>query len=191
MKRRLFTLAVEISLALFMLLVLIGVRSFIVADGWSWSDGKRVDTAGYQIAWRKVIVVQWGRIYFIADRSMGAAGPYSKRLEPRLADLAVQLNASGPWEFQFLGFGHRVQMGYAFIANVIKPPPVDIMRVWVVPLWPMVMLTAILPAWWTVGYIRSRRRNGEFCCAHCGYDLRASPDRCPECGTPAVSEQRH
>ena len=121
-------------------------------------------------------------MYFVADRGMGAPSAFSRRLEPRLADLGVQMYASGPWDFQFLGFAHRVQTGYAFIANVIKPPPVDITHVWVVPLWPIILLTMILPAWWTARFIRARRRDRAFCCAHCGYDLRASPDRCPECG---------
>jgi len=40
----------------------------------------------------------------------------------------------------------------------------------------------ILPMVWMIKLMRARRRNQESC-AKCGYDLRATPDRCPECGT--------
>jgi hypothetical protein len=53
------------------------------------------------------------------------------------------------------------------------------------PLWSPVALTAPLPALRLLGVFRLRRRVRSGHCAACGYDLRASPARCPECGTPA------
>ena len=51
------------------------------------------------------------------------------------------------------------------------------------PDWIIVAVTGLLPLSWLVRYQRSRARRRKMRCVNCGYDLRATPDRCPECGT--------
>jgi hypothetical protein len=55
--------------------------------------------------------------------------------------------------------------------------------IWI-PCWPLLIVTGVLPVYWMVSTARLRRRPSLGLCRHCGYDLRASKERCPECGAP-------
>jgi hypothetical protein len=54
------------------------------------------------------------------------------------------------------------------------------------PYWFLVLLTVAGPAAWCYQARRRRRLRSRSLslCPVCSYDLRATPDRCPECGTP-------
>jgi hypothetical protein len=58
------------------------------------------------------------------------------------------------------------------------------------PYWFIMLLTAILPAARLAGWRRRARRlrMRPGLCPHCGYDCRATPDRCPECGRATGDE---
>ena len=54
------------------------------------------------------------------------------------------------------------------------------------PVWWLSVLFAITPIALFAKHFRRRRLSRAGTCPSCGYDLRASPDRCPECGTATV-----
>jgi 4-amino-4-deoxy-L-arabinose transferase-like glycosyltransferase len=55
----------------------------------------------------------------------------------------------------------------------------------------IIPLLLVLPGLWIgrrlTAQIRARRRAREGCCPICNYDLRATPERCPECGGVPVA----
>jgi len=86
--------------------------------------------------------------------------------------------ASGP--LAFAAYSGRV-------THFVRLPPSTLHGV-AIPHWAPAMVFAVLPAGWLRRHRRNRlavRRSAAGLCGRCGYDLRASPLRCPECGRDA------
>lgn len=87
-------------------------------------------------------------------------------------------------------------MGFAAVSSSISPQHYSYTRISCraifVPMWALCVAAAILPFWslgaWVTTQGRRRRRGRAGLCLVCGYDLRASPVRCPECGTPKPAQ---
>jgi hypothetical protein len=87
------------------------------------------------------------------------------------ADAAWWRAAGGP-KFDFLGFkfGSIVSPGYSHY-------------VFDVPFWSLASVAALLPCVVAYRWLRRLRRAKLGLCVACGYDVRESHERCPECGS--------
>jgi hypothetical protein len=87
--------------------------------------------------------------------------------------------ATGTTFWNHVGFSYRSAQGYSWG--------------FAFPFWLIHLLTLPLLAIWYKRNIRFKKRmarRGEGLCLACGYDLRGSEDRCPECGKPFLSKNR-
>jgi len=71
-----------------------------------------------------------------------------------------------------------------------QPPPRITYRFLTLPFWSLAVLLSALPTWSVIGLLRSRWHKNPGCCRRCEYDLRATRERCPECGTRIVGSVR-
>jgi hypothetical protein len=63
---------------------------------------------------------------------------------------------------------------------------VAVAKYWLFP-FALFFWASLIVQWRASKVIRKRKRMG--CCLTCGYDLRATPDRCPECGTIPLKKE--
>ena len=166
-------LALTSVLAVSLLLVAIGSKWWrelhLSRTDWAWAGNVRVGThRALDLAEGCVVYTRWREEQSVVVWRF-FSGRRSRRAEPTL------LQPPGT-RFQT----RPLRGAQALWFEGYRTPNRSFVRV---PLWPLVAATAYWPVRRLVCWCRSRRRAGHGGCEACGYDLRATPERCPECGT--------
>jgi hypothetical protein len=185
-KRRLGTRAAAASLLLCVATVALWVRSYFIADEFMDSHSDRLD-----MVWtvRGTVFIQ--RTHLRSD-PVAPLGTYLTTVdltEQHATPPTARVQDPGTSrDWQVLGFHWFVSRGGSAVnanGNAILTTPPS----WRVglPMWFLALVFSLLPLRWR---IRTRRTCSPGDCLECGYDLRATPDRCPECGAVPAQTPR-
>jgi hypothetical protein len=161
MKRTLFTFFSALSLLLFFAAVcVLWVRSYWATDTWAWFQPDM--KAGRATEWRARSERGW--IRFSELKLSIAKKVYSSPTALKQVEAMAGLSHSSGRR----DYGGPQRMAIPHAAMLLPP--------------------AVLPLLWAWHRRAERRRTSAGRCPSCGYDLRATPERCPECGAvPAVA----
>jgi len=176
MKRHLVNFAAMVSLALAVALVGLWVWSYY----WACSFGYY---AGADRGWYRdyYLFSYRGRISYTWFRQGSRSTPQRDTFRSKVYKWSVPDRWPWLWADREDGVG-LVGFYYEHRGPISGPGGMG-WRTIAAPYWFLSALAMVVPVVW----FRRRGRVGAGLCAVCGYDLRATPDRCPECGT--VPEQ--
>jgi hypothetical protein len=190
MRRKLFTLAAGVSAVLCVGACGLWIRSYWRAD--------QIDMFAKGSEYRQRPL--WMATAISAKGGLGVSVSHSTEYFPDDASWRRSLTRPTAMPLQHESWGARAYprwagkgitstwqgMGFQWLRRVRTEPDLwAVQRSVVVPLWVAALLTAALPALWLsrrLSSYRAARRARLGLCLACGYDLRATPDRCPECG---------
>ena len=189
MKRRLSNLATAVSLVLFIANAVLSVRSYWIcdelerihvyrdADGVWWLDKPAISW----VRGRYLLLQRLVRFHSANDANVRGSvqNPDREDDQWKWAHGPATATFSNDNLLNVLGFDRWSHPNLSVGNGTL------VYRGVMVPCWFVQLLTALLPAWWLIRRWRSHRRTQAGLCRVCGYDLRATPDRCPECGTAA------
>ena len=185
MRRRLFTLAALLSLVLCVAVTVLWVRSYWVAGYVShgWEQPEFVAPADNMTNDQVVYAsLNYGLCFF--GWSLGGPGVFAHPLQHQ-SEPAMSRDDYD----QVLKSRRDLGAGWAFLDVAYEAHERDSVtysRRLRAPLWPICLASAVLPLLWLRHRLLHRFPAGH--CASCGYDLRETPQRCPECG--AVPEAK-
>jgi hypothetical protein len=173
-RRRILNLAAAISLVLFLATVTLWCRSYRV---WDFIQHWRpIDPAA---SCRFTLVSEEGYVSlrYVSGPTVGRVveDEYNKWRWSRATRRSEHYLA----EERRLRFSYDHATPEQLAANM----PYEYRLVITLPYWMPAAALIILPAVKLARIARHRRRLARGACLICGYDLRATPDRCPECGT--------
>jgi hypothetical protein len=189
MQLRLFNLAATVSLVLCVAALALWVRSHVGGD----AIYRETDDGAGQ-TWRTVELVWWdGNICVGHTQLQPVAGPSGQRAHPvRSRWRHARINGNAMMDGPLMVDWDRSTFDLLPPERGLTPYGSKTLRWLAVRLWPMVCAAAILPSLWARQLARRRRDARAGLCPACGYDLRATPDRWPECGAlprhPAARE---